>query len=354
MLLGCDAWFETRRFAPLLTMRIGELVIVKPDLLDFLAGHMADPMSQWSVGTFGALAEFMRDVEEPVDLRRGETSIAAITPRGAIWLEVHSDMQAVALEVTSATGWNQRVALCLPEAACDMSRRAVLTEIGPDEAAVRVQDRSAILFDLGLDTVQIDAHVRVADPQVAARLRAHAGRSVFETGNPAMGIILQASPPRVFVSRLGRVEVYQPIPPPGGKSPQGPHTHVLPKLLQSRRTHPATEAIPAGLIPAAYLYPAHPLKDGDGLARPFDRAHHAAFQETLRSFGDPKWLRLKARVAAAVAAGEAPFALAGGDRHARACVRISLRQIAAAGAPARALAAWLAAYENERGAEGHP
>ncbi len=47
---------------------------------------------------------------------------------------------------------------------------------------------------------------------------------------PAMAMILAANPHRVFLSRLGRIEVYQPIPPPSGKSPQGPHTHVLPQL----------------------------------------------------------------------------------------------------------------------------
>jgi hypothetical protein len=55
-----------------------------------------------------------------------------------------------------------------------------------------------------------------------------------------------------------------------------------------------------------------------------------------------------------VAAGEAPFALSAGDRHARACVRIALRQIEAAGAPARSLPAWVAAFETDRHADAHP
>lgn len=322
--------------------------LVKSELFDFLASHIADPDSQWSMGSFGALAEFMRDRDEPVALARSDTAIAAVTSRGAIELVRNDAISAAALEVTSTSGWNQRVALCLPAAGCAMNRRAVLTELGPDAAALRDEDRDAVLFDLGLDLEQVDATVRVADPAVATRLRAHAGRPVFEPDNSAMAIILQANPHRVFASRLGRVEVYQPIPPPDGKSPQGPHTHVLPKLLQHRRTHPATEPIPAGFVPAAYLYPAHPLKDGDGRARPFERAHHAAFQEAMRAFGDPQWLRLKERVTAAVAAGEGPFPLASADRHLRACVRIALRQIEAAGAPARSLPAWVAAYESDR------
>jgi hypothetical protein len=89
-----------------------------------------------------------------------------------------------------------------------------------------------------------------------ARNCAPCGRSVFEPGNPAMGVILAANPHRVFISRIGRIEVYQPIPPATGKSPDGPHTHVLPKLLRSKRSHPATEPIPDGWVPCAHFYPA--------------------------------------------------------------------------------------------------
>ena len=85
-----------------------------------------------------------------------------------------------------------------------------------------------------------------------------------------MEVILAANPHRVFLSRLGRIEVYQPIPPASGKSPDGPHTHVLPRLLKSGRTHPATEPIPDGWFPCAHLYPPHPARDGMGEARPFD------------------------------------------------------------------------------------
>ncbi len=195
------------------------------------------------------------------------------------------------------------MALCLPVGQCAMNRRTALTELGPDTEALREQDRSAILFDLGLDALQIDAAVRIADPAIVARLREHTGRSLFEPENPAMGFILDANPHRVFIARIGRVEVFQPIPPPDGESPQGPHTHVLAKLLKLKRTHAATELIPKGWVPAGYLYPANPLKDADGRDRPFDRAHHEAFQAIMRAFGDPGWMGLKDRVAAAVAAG---------------------------------------------------
>ena len=138
-----------------------------------------------------------------------------------------------------------------------MSRRAVLTEIGPDRDALREEDRVAPLFDLGLDVLQLDACVRASDPAVAAGLRAHCGKSIFSPNSPAIGIILAISPHRVFASRVGRIEVYQPIPPSGGESPEGPHTHLLPELLRERRTHSPEASIPANLVPCAYVNTAH-------------------------------------------------------------------------------------------------
>ena len=45
-----------------------------------------------------------------------------------------------------------------------------------------------------------------------------------------MGAMPRLSPHRVFACHFARAEVYQPVPAPGGVSPAGPHTHVLPKL----------------------------------------------------------------------------------------------------------------------------
>jgi hypothetical protein len=318
------------------------------DIVAFLAAQVADTETQWSLGTFGAIAEFARDADEAAAV----SPLSAVTARGAIRIEPLAQMRPFAFETTTKDGWSQRVALCLPADCCAMSARAVLTEIGPDAGALRDSDRNAILFDLGFGAPQVDCCVRVSDPAVAAQLRAHCGHSVFEAGNPAMGVILAASPHRVFMSRLGRIEVFQPIPPPGGTSPEGPHTHVLPGLLRHRRTHAATEPIPAGLVPCAHVYPAHPAKDPKGRSRPFDRTRHDAFQAMLRRFGDPRFLALKRHVMQAVEAGADPSAIAVPDqRFARTNIRVTLRQLKAAQDESPSLAAWLAAHERGQ-AEG--
>ena len=63
----------------------------------------------------------------------------------------------------------------------------MLTELGADTRRCAPSDRESILFDLGLGAPHADFCVRIDDRDVAARLRQHAGRAVFEPGNPAMG-----------------------------------------------------------------------------------------------------------------------------------------------------------------------
>lgn len=314
------------------------------DAAGLLYREIADPDTQWSLGTFGAIAEFSRDRDEPVDLTQSSAGVSAVTARGGIALKPVARCRPFASEGVTRTGWNQRVALCLPADDCAMNRRTAFTELGLDHEALRLEDRGSVLFDLGLGALQADFCVRLGDSETIARLRGCTGRSLFEAGNPAMGFILQASPHRVFQSRMGRIEVYQPIPPATGKSPDGPHTHILPKLLKSGRTHRATEPIPEGWIPCAHIYPPNPPRDGMAAPRPFDADSHDSFQQMIELFGDPETQAIKRRVIDAVDAGLSPSAMAQ-DRHGRASIRIALRQMKAAGHAPPVLQSWLAIFD---------
>jgi hypothetical protein len=315
-----------------------------PALETIMAGQLADPDSHWGLGSFGAIAEFTRDQNEPVTLDLA--ALTAVTPRGGIRIVPRAGGRLFVFETAAGTSWSQNVALCLPPDAAAMHGRAVLTEIGPDAEALRDEDKDSVLFDLGLGIAHVDACIRVRDAAATEQLRGQAGKNVFAPNSSAMRIVLAAQPHRVFMSRCGRIEVYQPIPPPDGRSPQGPHTHVLPKLLGAGRSHAATEPIPEGLVPCLSVYPAHPAKDALGRAKPFQRTRHDAFQALLRSYGDPEMLRLKTQVTAALAGGEAPPSLENGDRFARACIRIALRQAQASGLRSPALVLWRDQYER--------
>jgi hypothetical protein len=262
-----------------------------------LRAHLADPACAWSLGSYGAVATFSRDADEPAR-PVAEGRIGWITGRGAIALTAVPDLRPFAYETGFSDGWSQAVALCLPDAACAMGRRAVLTELGPDVAAVRPQDRTAILFDLGLGLDAVDACVRVADPAAVDRLRAGIGQAIFAAGSAAGRTIATLGPHRVFIARFGRIEVYTPVPPAGGATPPGPHSHVLPRLLRLRRTHAATAPIPAGLVPCASLHPGHPCRDAAGRPAPFDAGRHAAFGRLLETWGDPDLAALRRAVLA--------------------------------------------------------
>ncbi|WP_207908044.1 hypothetical protein [Bosea sp. BK604] len=212
-----------------------------------------------------------------------------------------------------------------------MSQRTVLSELGPDREALRIQDRDGILFDMGLGTLQVDICIRASDPGLIGTLRAAEGRSLFEAGNPAIGAILAAGPHRVFIARAGRCEVFQPIPPADGKSPEGPHTHLLPKLLAGGRTHAATEPMPDDLVPFAHVVPAHPLKDAMGRRRAWDDGAHRRFQDLLARYGDAGLADLKSRFAAWVQDGREPDAFPiPADKFARHALKVARCQLAEA------------------------
>ncbi|MDA9494146.1 DUF6925 family protein [Bradyrhizobium sp. CCBAU 11361] len=314
--------------------------------MDLLAGQLADAEAGWSIGTFGAIAEFTREPGEAFDMERSRDRASVVTDKGGIRIVSHPDLRLIASESPTTESWSHRVALCLPYEASAMCRRTELTEIGPDREALRRRDRDGILFDLGLGALQIDACIRVGDADAVAALRRRTGRSVFAAESDVMRIIFAADPHRVFISRMGRAEVFQPIPPPGGRSPDGPHTHVLPKLLAHGRTHAATEPLPEGWIPCAHLYPAHPLRDQLGRKRGFRPDHHAAFQAVLERYGLPELTAFKRSVVEAVAAGRGPETVTvPSDRTARANIRVAVRQLLELEPRAAALAAWLAVYD---------
>jgi len=317
------------------------------DLVEFLAEQVSDNEVAWSLGTFGAIAEFTRDADEPVVLDRADGSVSAVTARGALRITLHLECRPIASESPTTESWSHRVALCLPETSCAMSGRTEFIEVGLDDEALREEDRAGVLFDLGLGALNADFYVRSSDAEVVAALRGCTGKSVFSPSSGAMKAILAANPHRVFVSRLGRIEVYQPIPSADGKSPSGPHTHVLPKLLGHGRTHSANEPLPPGWIPCTHFYPPHPARDPFGQRRPFQAERHAAFQVLLERYGDPQRLALKQRVIDSVRSGDQPFAIPiDNDRFARATVCVALRQLRALNQSPSALAAWLSAHDG--------
>jgi len=315
---------------------------------DLLSEHLDRPDSGWSIGAFGAIAEFMRDPMEAV-VQHERLTLA--TARGAIRIALRGDVAPVAYETVSARPerWLHGVAFCLPRDAARMSARSVITELGPDTESVLDSDRAAILFDIGAGVVNVDACVRTGDPALIEELRGLAGENLLAQPD-ALARIAGAHPHRVFISRLGRIEVRQRIgsddaDPP---TPEGPHTHVLPKVLARGRTHSANLPLPDGYVPCLNLYPANPTFDSLGRPHGFDAEAHARFQAIMAAWGDAQTNVLKQDLMRAVGAGEAPEGFTPAGRYARAATRVALRQLAHLGAPDDHLTAWREMHDPAR------
>ncbi len=304
--------------------------------------HLADPRTGWAIGTFGAIAEFHREADEPAVL----SAHCAITERGGILLQLDRTVRAIAWEAPSSVdAWAHGVALCLASDDSAMSGRTEVTELGPDIGALLEEDRGSVLFDLGIGAPHCDVCVRTAAPEILRALRAAAGRPLLDgdlfAELPAM------SPARVFLSRLGRVEVRTPIPAPGGRTPDGPHTHVLPHLLRLRRTHSANVPLPERIVPCVEMFPASAIQDAHGRRRPFDAANHEAFQGLLAAHGDPACVMAKRETIAAVRAAGPPRDAPSYSRAQRLARRVALRQLAQTDGPSPALTEWRKTFDHE-------
>lgn len=234
------------------------------ELEQLFRDHLADWRTGWSMGAFGAIAEFHQDEGEVAVIDDG-FGLARATRRGGI--RIHRNRLDAIVPVAHETlsperhRWSHAISLCLPTAQAHRAARSTLTELGPDDHSVRGIDRTGIVFDMGLSLPQCDFCIRTSEPKLLSVLRANLGRPVFDPGNPVMGKILAMHPHRVALTNIGRVEVYQMIggPDTGGVAPTGPYTHVLPKVLQGGRTHSANTPIPQGLLSLGAMYPGNPV-----------------------------------------------------------------------------------------------
>jgi hypothetical protein len=308
---------------------------------------IADPRHGWSIGTFGAIGEFARDEGEPAAIETSGGIRQIVTARGGMRVSVDPALQVIAYDTLSSDGetWGQSIAFCLP-APADMEQNIVRT-LGADGDALTAEDGGAALFDLGVGLGHVCFCVRTRDAGLIDALGALEGKPLFGKGGAeAMVHVLRAQPHRIMLSPAGRVEVYSPIPQPGGSSPEGPHTHLMPKLLAARRTHAANAPIPAGLQPVLMLHPRSPWRDGMGQRVDFDTSLDNLFLALMARFGLANDHAVRIAIEQAVATNVAPEAFPWPDsRRGRAEARITLRRLART-ARADTISAWRRHYDR--------
>ena len=235
---------------------------------------LIDPAFAWGVGCHAALAEFHRPAEEALAIEDAP-NLTLATRRGAIRIDLSAAPKLLAYRRTQShgSGWHNGLVFLLPA----KGRRlppARIRELGPDDKAIWPGDSGELLFDLGLGVANMTGCLRVRDEALIWALRDAGSRPLSEAGPGLMARLIEIGPDRVFFSDVARIEVKQPIPPPGGASPEGPHPHLFPERLASAKTHEHRLPVPDGMIPVLECYP--PTSDP------------AAFEPYLTAFGSAR------------------------------------------------------------------
>ena len=232
--------------------------------------------SAFSVGVTGALAEFHWLLPDDAVLERCSEALTRVTARGAFDFTVPEDVRPVAVCRPSSRSERcfREVLFCLPTRSAGMAGHRVLRDLGLDEGAIQPGQRGHRLFDLGLGIAHVDVCVRTDDLTLIDVLQDHCGRGLLAEAPDAVAVLKRRSPHRVFLSRLGRIEVYQEIGSSahGASTPLGPHTHLLPHLL-GRGGQPS--GVPARHVCALTLHWSERRED------------EAQFAALLDAWGDP-------------------------------------------------------------------
>lgn len=224
----------------------------RAETLDFVEKSIREAAGTWVLGVVGAVGEFVRDTDEPVELHRGTHEIEAVTPRAALRLAIDDDIRALEIETA---GRENRIVLATKKEVGALPVAEAPTDLGADLGALRRDRREEGLFDLGLGRDVARFCVRSGDPELLDALRAADGAR-WPSWLGTLGLeIVRRSPTRVIETRLGRLEIDATIPPPGGASPPGPHTHLLPDHIALGLDAPAELGVPERYATGAIFYP---------------------------------------------------------------------------------------------------
>jgi len=226
------------------------------DIRAFALRALAPGAGNWVVGIHGAVGEFSAAPGETVRIARRGDALEAATAQGALRLAVEDSTRALGLAAGGGSPGLRAIVLAVPRVRLALPVHGAVTPLGPDAGAIGAQDRAAPLYDLGLGSPAAQFCIRSAEPAMLDVLAAAAGRPWMQAMGTLGPAALAHAPHRVVLTQAARVEVYAPIPPPGDRSPPGPHTHLLPDCLAlGRETSPDLD-LPAAYAPAAIFYPA--------------------------------------------------------------------------------------------------
>ena len=221
------------------------------DTAGFIAATLKPGGGTWVCGVHGAVAEFSIEAGDAVTVETAPGSVTARTAHGAIRFRLPPGIRALGY---GPAGCPSIVVLALPRGRVRAPAPVGLTSLGPDGSAIGDAARQDALYDIGLGRAAGQFCIRVRSAPLRRTLDERLGYAWPDLLAALGRDLVSASPTRVVTSPIGRVEVFAPIPAPGGVSPPGPHTHLLPGcLLDGGDLRPDGQPLD-GYLPCAIHY----------------------------------------------------------------------------------------------------
>ena len=310
-------------------------------LFDILEQHLNNPSTSWSIGTFGAMAEFFHITKEPLKTSKVTSTLTAETSSGMIQISYKKSMRLVPYEGLSKLegAWTQGVLVCMPTSEAQMFNHLGISEL-------QTKDKNSFVFDLGLCLGHIDVCIKTKNKELVTLFRANLGKSLFAPDLNLIDAIKDASPMRIFKSKVACIKVYSPIPINDRNTPLGPHTHLSTKLLKHNRTQASTIPMPADYVPVLAFYPSNPIRDETGSMRPFDIKKYDRFQDLLSTFQPKPIASVKQMFRHAMNKGIGPGECSlPCSKAERTTLRVAIRQRYHSHGPSDLLNRWKATYE---------
>ena len=224
------------------------------EIRSFVADTIARAAGTWSMGVVGAVGEFLPKEGLETRIHVEGDVLTAETPGAGLRWRLDDAVRALTFDVPPGTDLPNRIALAVKSERGGPPIASALAALGTDDDAISDHDLGTPWFDLGLGRTEVRFALRVSEGTTARLLEAHIGTPLDELLTAIGPALVEASPVRVIETAIGRMEVATPIPPPGGRPPTGPHTHLLPEQLASMRATPTGLDLPPAYLPGAIFY----------------------------------------------------------------------------------------------------
>jgi predicted Fe-S protein YdhL (DUF1289 family) len=242
-------WADLPRRKAILGLRFRLLPWSGEVLMAALIDLARQPNTGWSIGVYGAVAEFATRNATAPEVEVGDEGLVLRTSGGGLRLRPPPGTRT--FELVNPAGKVHRRVLALHRLRLRAVPASGVTELGADEEAIEPAHRTERLFDLGVTRSIIRFCVRTGEASLIAALQRANGLDALDPAVALVPVLLASSPDRVVISPIGRIEVFGPIV---RSDREGPHTHLLPEFLAQGRELEPGFTLPEGYTVGASIY----------------------------------------------------------------------------------------------------